>query len=124
MPKMRKRHTGCACDELRGERRPQHYALKFHEPIQLWKWAARNSRRADGGNLAMKDFFKRSVRACPMMRGEPHETFVRRALFAALRALVVQRRAAGENVPEHIEEALAAEIAHEENADANETLLR
>ena len=33
----------------RGERLPQHYALKFPEPIKLWKWAARNSRRADGG---------------------------------------------------------------------------
>ena len=90
--------------------RETHYALKWPEPIALWKWAARNSRRDDGGALAMVDFYKRSVRATAMLREEPHEAYIRRALFAALRALVVARRSAGGNVPEWIEEALAAEI--------------
>lgn len=94
----------------RGEIQPKHYALKWPEPIALWKWAARNSRREDGKPLAMVDFFKRSVRGENRKSGETHEAFVRRALFTALRSLVVARRAAGGTVPPWIEEALAAEI--------------
>jgi hypothetical protein len=87
------------------------YALKWPEPIGLWKWAARNSRREDGGALAMPDFFKRSVRAIDPLPSEEHEVFVRRALFAALRALVIERRRVGKIVPPFVEESLAAEIA-------------
>ena len=93
----------------------KNYALKWPEPIALWKWAARNSRRADGKPLAMVDFFKRSVRGENRQPGETHEAFVRRSLFAELRALVVLRQSSGGNVPPWIEESLAKEIAQAEN---------
>ena len=59
--------------EARGKILANHYALKFPEPVKLWKWAARNSRWEDGKPLAMVDFFKRSVRAVDRQAGEPHE---------------------------------------------------
>jgi len=100
----------------RGEPFPQHYALKWPEPIPLWKWAARNSRRADGKPLAMVDFFKRSVRGDDRKPGETHESFVRRSLFEALRELVISRQRAGGTVPEWVSEHLANEIAQGENS--------
>jgi len=94
----------------RGESLQQQYALKFPEPIKLWKWAARNSRRADGKILAMADFFKRAVRAVDQAPGEPHPEFVRRALLTETRELIKARKAAGGIVPLWVEELLAAEI--------------
>lgn len=100
-------------DRPQGEPPASPYALKFPEPVDLWKWAARNSRRTDQPQepLSLAGFFKRSVRATAMLRGEPHETFVRRALIAATRELLLERKQAGLPVPLWVEEKLAAELA-------------
>jgi len=102
--------------DTRGERLPRNYALKWPEPIALWKWAARNSRRDDGGALAMVDFFKRSVRTIDRVAGESHEAFVRRALLTETRAVMAARRAAGGIVPLWVVELLAGEVAQDENS--------
>ena len=108
-----------------GETRRQKHAVPIPEPVPLWKWAARNSRRhGDGRALGLVDFYKRSGRAVDRRAGEPHGEFAKRALLTETRKVLAARRLAGGNIPVWIEELLASEIAQKENVDAVETRLR
>jgi len=88
-----------------------HYQLPIPEPIKLWKWAARNSQRADGLPLSLVGFYKRAVRRIEWNRGEDFSEFVKRALRAETQAVVSQLRCAGGgNVPDWVESLLAKEM--------------
>lgn len=58
-----------------------------------------NSRRADGGALGLVGFFKRAVRTTDRRAVETHQDYQRRALYAALRALVVKLQVVRRNRP-------------------------
>ena len=95
----------------RGETAAKKYALPIPEPVKLWKWAARHSRRhGDGLPLGLAGFYKRAVRATDRVPPETHGEFARRALLAATRKVMADIRQAGGTVPVGIEELLAGEI--------------
>lgn len=99
------------------------YNLPIPEPINLWKWAARNSsRHSDGLPLGFVDFYKRALRLSHPLPGEAHGEFAKRALLTETRAILSARRAAGGIIPLWVEELLAVEIAQTANAAAAEKM--
>ncbi len=82
-------------------------------PFDLWKWAARNTKRPDGrGCMSVLDWRKLAVYKNARRPGETHEQFTKRALLDFARFQVKARRDCKLPVPLWVEELLAVELGN------------